>query len=443
MRASNLVSRVREILSSGSLLQSGLYVGANLVNRALGFVLLALLVATLSPSAFTRYGLLSSIVPLLVYMLSANIHLAPQRIYFDQEDTADRFSLLFSSFALACFTAVLGSVFVFALLRGLEIDGPLTMGSGVLQALVLFSVWATIGYQFTLTVSRILGEGGVYTALLNVQRVGTIAMFVGLVWLGDADFISIALAYLVGFAIAGAVGLARYRSMLAAGRWKRHLAVQSLRFSWPTAIHGIAIWGIASSGRWIGSFFIPLDELASYTLITAFSGVVSSLSSALFEARIPDIGQSFASGDYNQGRKVIDSATLLALALVTLSHLGLAGVVALFGARLPAEYAPSPLLILVSALTSLLITLYLRATNMLIALKRTRQQAGASVLAGILAVIGNLWLVYYFGKPGLLAGLIMGWSLQAGFTGAVAERMISQASHLRAALHGELPPNHP
>jgi O-antigen/teichoic acid export membrane protein len=426
--------------------RTALYVGAGFVQRVAGFLLVPILIATLPAETYARYGLLTSAVGLLVPLLSLNLHLAPQRLYFDCFDLEGRRRLLRLCAGAGLGGAVLGSVVLVLLLQLSGIGDPITGGRLPLQALVLLVVLAVVPMEFAAALMRIEGRAGAFVLLAGLQGFGLLGGYLALAGVGGDGLLRVLLAYALAYgatAVAGTLyALPRLIRPIpadgapppgdaspaavpspaagpspvtgaspAAGACPDLAAIT--RFAWPTALHLVALWGIMFSGRWIGALFEPLSNLAAYTLVTQVVGITAIFSRALFSARLPEIGSAFGGGDRQGGMRIINTTVAAALALTLLIYAGAAAV--LFGLRLnlPAGYAPSALLLGLAAGASLFDTLYLRGIQGLTALKRTGRQAAATMTAGGATIALSFLLAARWGDLGLASALAAGFGLQA------------------------------
>ncbi len=414
-------------LLSPSLARTSFYLLAAGAQHLGSLLLLPLLVASLSAEEFSRYGLMTSAFLLLATILSLNMHRAPVRLYFDHADAAGRARLLASTLSAAAATTGLGLLLI---LGALAVSGwrePISGGARGFQSLVALIVLAVVVADFGKLLMKIRGDARRFAFTAGAQSFGLLALFLLLRELPIPGLLAAALAHCGAATAVAAVALAYARPHLRGGHPDREPIREAFLLSWPTVVHMVALWGVGSSGRWIGAFHVSLAELAPYTLLTALIGVVGMATRAFFEARIPEFGAAFAAGQARRGARVLGQASLVA-ALAVLAVYALAWV-ALFrlGLRLPSGYQPTPALLALAAAANLLESLFVGGVQTLNALKKTHIQATSTVFSGLLTVLLSLLLVRSAGASGLMVALVAGMALQALTSNFLARRHIAAA----------------
>lgn len=405
-------------------LRSSAYVVISMVYRALGLLLVPLTVGLLTAEEFSRYGLMSSVIVLLTYALSFNIHVAPGRLFFDYDDQNEQSMLLSTTLLAASGLALLGLLAILGFIKLNGIEDPISTGSIDIQVLIALAILSTVWFQFSVTVMRIEGNVVYYGAVHILQRVVLIGGFIALHFLMTDTFRALVIAYSCSTLLSGAGGIYHCRSHLNIDRLSRRILRVAIRFSAPTTVHAVALWAVMSSGRWIGALYMSLEDLAPYTLVTLFFGLVSMFPRALFEARVPAIGTTFAKRNYTEGRRIIN-VTVLASVFITLSIYAVTFVLLfLFGVRLPDAYMPTPLLIVFASAANVFDTIYLRGIQILTATKRTGTQAMVTILSGLLTVVGSFFLVSAYGDSGLVAAFTGGLFVQALGANIVAQQSL-------------------
>jgi O-antigen/teichoic acid export membrane protein len=415
------------------IIRSSLFVGGNLFSRILSFLLLPLLVAYLTPTEFTRYGLLTSAVTLLIPLVTLNLHLAPARLTFDYEEGTPRSNFLYTTFISLALFSISVILVLLAINLALGIHDPVSEGSINLRLLFAAIVFLTVVYEFSVTLMRVEGSGLRYAITLISQRLALILLFASLVFVFKDHYLAFMIAYLSSVAIAAGIGVGFIIKCIGGGSLSYAMLRPAVSYAWPTMIHAIAIWAIMSSGRWIGSLYLPLADLAPYTLVTLFFGVVALFGRALFEARIPDIGSSFAQGRFRQGRNVINQTTLVSFLFVAGIYLILYLVLVL-NLPIPDQYAPSPALLLLAFTANVFDSVYLRGIQTLQALKKTKTQASVTVIAGTLAVGMSFFLVDHLFDIGLAIAFTV-----ALFVQALGSNLAAHLLYTRQIEHSEEP----
>lgn len=407
-------------------LRSSAYVVVSLIYRVLGLLLVPITVAVLTAEEFSRYGLMTSVIVLLTAALSLNIHLAPSRLFFDYDSRAEQSALLNTTLIASSGLTAVGLLALFLVLRTGDVTDPISLGAIDLQVLLLVAILSTVWFQFSITVMRIQADIKHYGILYISQRIALISGFVGLNTLMADSFRALVLAYSASTFVSGIIGIFYCRPYLRKIQPVRRMFWDAMKFSTPIMIHSIAIWAITSSGRWVGSLYMSLADLAPYTLVTFLYSMVSMLPRALFEARVPDIGIAFAKRDFAEGNRIVRVTVWLSVLIV--AGIYATAFVLLFGldVRLPDEYMPTPLLVVVASTANLFDAIYLGGVQTLTAIKQTQTQATVTIISGLITVAVSFILVSIYGDLGLVIAFSAGMLLQAiGANVAAQQRFVS------------------
>jgi O-antigen/teichoic acid export membrane protein len=285
------------------------------------------------------------------------------------------------------------------------------------MALVILGMIVT---QYGATFFRIRGNAGMFLLLALSQSFGVVLAFLLIFRLTTMGMASLVWAYVAAQTVSALFVLASSKTVLSRGRVSKQEVGRSFHFAWPTAVHLVALWGISGSGRWIGAYYLPLVELAAFTLLTQLVMVVGGLSRAIFDTRLPEIASGFASPDVSKGVDLVTKTTWLAGALVLATYGGVGFLLFVLNVPIPAAYAPSLPLLLLALLASLGDVAYLRGVQILHYSKHTKTQAMATLLSGSLVVVLSFALVGGHGDVGLLFAVVGGLALQALFSNGFA-----------------------
>jgi len=397
-----------------------LYLLGGSLQKAAHLLLLPFLVAVLTPEEFTRFGLMVSAVAILTPLFSLNAHLAPGRLYFDYEQPHRQAELLFSSLLGALGFVTLGLVACVCVLRLGGVIEPISLGSLDVQTWVSLVVVLLVAGDFGLTLIRIRGDAAVFFVASAVSGFGILGAFLALgPWVEDGFLRSI-IAVAAGRGAAAAIVLVHAGKYLRGARFRWSMLGKSLSYSWPTTFHVLALWAVSQSGRWIGTRYMSLGELAPYTLVTQIVVAGMMISRALFEARRPDIGAAFGRGAPRQAVQILRNTMLASLALVFVMYLGLYFAFFVLHLSLPESYAPTPALLIAAGVACALDTVYLQGVHILHGLKKTRSQAVSTVLSGAVTVALSFALASRYGDHGLIVAMAIGMGLQAVVSNGLA-----------------------
>ena len=413
--------------------RTSLYLLGGSLQKAAYLLLLPFLVAVLTPEEFTRFGLMVSAVAVLTPLFSLNAHLAPGRLYFDYEQPHRQAELLFSSLLGALGFVTLGLVACVCVLRLGGVIEPISLGSLNIQLWVSLVIVVLVAGDFALTLIRIRGNAALYFVVASVSGFGILAAFLVLGWWIEEGLLRSIIALAVGRGAAAAISMAYAGKHLRGARFRRAMLGRSLSYSWPTTVHMLALWAVSQSGRWIGTQYMTLGELAPYTLVTQIAVAGMMISRALFQARRPEIGSAFGRGAPREAVHIIRNTTLAGLVLVLVLYLVL--YVALFVLRLPlpASYAPTRRLLIAAGVACAFDTFYLQGIQILYGLKKTRSQAVSTVLSAAVTVALSFALASRYRDLGLIVAMALGLGVQAIASNAVARHKLRGEIEARRA----------
>lgn len=400
-----------------------IYLATGILQKAGGFLLLPILVATLPPADFTRYGLFISIVQVLSKGASLNLHSAPTRLVFDYGSHKKQASMLKTSLlgALAGVCVTVG--LLVATLRLFSIEDPVTQGENVIYIVVFGSVFGTVGAEYGLAVFRIYRKPISFSIVSIGKSVGPVVLYLGLTGLITGSFFHVGIAYVTSLLLVGGGAVWWTRLYRQSGHVDAGMFWEGVRFSFPTFLNFLGIWMVGMSGRWIGTWFMPLSELADYTLLTFIVAGAGMAGRALFHARIPGIGSAFASEEIQRGRRIIFQTTSITAVLVLLGYLLAFVGLNFFGFLVPDAYRPTNALLSIALAASMFDCLYLYGIQSLIALKRTEVMPIATGVGAICVVLLSMVLAYYLGEIGLITAMAIGYSVQGGLSIFLSRRM--------------------
>ena len=420
-------SHLKEVAGRIVLSRASFYFASGLLRRAASMLALPVLLVYLTPEEFSRYGLMLSALGLLVPLLSANAHLAPARLFFDQESKRGRADLMVSTLATATLLSAAGVGILLAALELMPLEDPVSRGALSIRILMGAALLGMVIMEYGSVSMKIAGDARVFALTETLHGFSLLALFVVLLGLSSDSIRALAAAHSLAAVVPAAVALHHARNHLTRGSFERSAALGALRFSTPTVLHVVAFWAISSGGRWIGAAHMPLETLATYMILTFAIGIVGMLSRALFEARLPEIGESFARGRYRLGTRIINGVSVFGGALTLILYGAAALLLPFLETTLPAPYRPTPLLLALAAAASLLDLSYSRALQLLLALKRPAAMAASTVVAAVGTLALALWLVRILRTPGLLLATVIGYALLAASASFVASRLLRRA----------------
>ncbi|MBI5960298.1 MAG: hypothetical protein HY866_16275 [Chloroflexi bacterium] len=368
-----------------------------------------------------------SFIYLSMPIVSLNLHIAPSRLFFDYDAPEQQRQMLFTSLASAVSLTLSGTLLFIIALTALQLSDPVSQGSLGIQGLIALTIIVMIVVEFGRTLLRIKGNGFLYLVVSLLQSVGLIGTYFLITVFRFIDlFDGLLIAFLLSNGSTALVVLVYWLRNFKVARFNRSMLSKALLFSLPTSIHLIAMWAINMSGRWIGLLYLTLAEIAPYVLVTQMYSAVAMLSRAVFESLLPEYNAAFGAENYRHGRRILRFATWASIALILAIYGALYFALYVLQVDLPQGYNPSPVMVLIAALISVLDAIYLQGIQLLQALKKTHLQAVTTVISGSAAVLVSIVLVHSSGETGLLIATAVAWLFQAGLSNRVAYRQLDQ-----------------
>lgn len=405
--------RASLILVSGAVLQ-----------RLSNLGLIALLTFVLTAEDYGRYSLFASLLSLVPLLASWSLQTAAQRLTFDYDSPLDRASFLKSNlvFSLLLSAFNLGLLFlVFSSIRSLD---PWKEGlTSLFLPLVLLCGFLTVIIEFSRVHMRIEGRLFSYNTLTLLQHFGLLVLCFAMSRLLEIQAQHVYVAYALSLLLSSLYGLWHSLPKLRQGHLQGFVLRDSLRFSGPLALHGLAGWLIAHSGRWVGAQSLSLESMAPYFLIVQGVSVLQMLSGTLLDARVPDLGKHITAGDYKGAKQVIHQALLLSGSLCLLAFILGAFLLYVFPFPLPEHFRISPTLYLLALAITLIETLYVRGIQLLTLVKKTEIQFFITLFSGSLTLA--LSWIFVRRNPSveaLLTAYLLGSSCQCLLTNLISTR---------------------
>ena len=397
-----------------------IYLSTSMWRRIASLALIPVLIVSLDADDYTRYGLLMSALALLIPVASWNIHVSHARLLFDYDDRAAQARLLVTTLGSACIAALSLLLIIGVCYAIGGISDPVSLGQPVLLLLLALLVVGGIVAEHGVVLARARGHVWVYSSLVVLQGTGTLVLYLAAWYSGGGGYfwLLVALATTAALTATGSV-IYTFRQMQG-GRFDGSLLREIFSYSAPTVVHLLALWGINSSGRWIGAAYMSLESLAGFTLLTQFVAASGMLARALYDAEQPKIGTAFGKGLLGAGKHTINRITLWGVGLIV----GVYGVGWMLlwglGFTLPPAYQPTMTVFGLAALCNIFDVGYLRGIQLLSALKRTGSLSVATVISGCVTGVAGFLLVQEMGENGLMLAMVVGYLLQAVLSNAIA-----------------------
>ncbi|MCC5830658.1 MAG: hypothetical protein JJU36_14525 [Phycisphaeraceae bacterium] len=406
--------------------RTGMFMFAAAFSRASGLLILPILIMIMSPAEFTRFGLMISVFVIAPAICSLNVHLSPVRLYFDQHDDRHRARLLTTTLVAALAMTGAAVVLVVVVLGVVGVDDPISMGSFLILMVMGAVVMGRVVVDYAATLMRITGAAGAFVVLSLVQGLGLILCVLVMPFVITDRVLMIAAAYALTMAACATLGLIHAVPLLRNGSWDRAMLSRALAFAWPMSISFITAWLQQQSGRWIGAAVMPLEDLASYTLVLQLVLATGMLTRAAGDARVPDIGSAFAQRRIAEGLAVTRNVLKVSLGTVLVVYMTAAVAMILLAGVIPEGFRPSLGLLGLGLVINLADAANMTSVYRLVALKRTGIQAMMLVIGAMLSVGGMIVLVPILADAGLMLGAALGLCVQGLILRLVTDRCLKR-----------------
>ncbi len=389
--ASGLGVAVRELAGS-----SAVYGLASILTRALTFLLLPVYTRFLTPADYGIVTVTATITAILLLVFPLGIHGAASRFYFAVDSAEERRSrsgtlwlttLLFAGVA-AVLLDLAGAGLVPRLVPGLPF-----------HPYVRLAIWTAFFLTFSLVPFLLLQlqqRPVPYLAVTvgsSLATAGAILLFVVGLKQGAVGYLR---GGLVGAGVTAlcAIGIA-VRAMRISIR--RDIAVAALSYGLPLVPHAMAGWVLELSDRTILARYTTLGEVGIYSLGYQVGTALGLLIAAFNAAWIPYLFKALAAGEPQAPERLSRLATYYAMILVFFA-LGLALLVGPILRFLVAPaYYPSAAITPWITAAYVLYGLYIIPISFLFWRERTGRIPIVTLVAGVVNVGLNLWLVPRYG----------------------------------------------
>lgn len=401
------------------------FTAGTLLQKGGQFLLLPLLIGSMTTAEFARYGQFTAAIFILIPLCSINIHVAGGRLYFDYTSRADQASLmnsllLWGTLAVCTSIAALGG-----LLWATGAQDSLTLGDPQLILLVGLSVISAVVVQFYVLVFRLEDRPAMFAILSAVLGFGLLISYAVLSPYFHDKLLASVVAYLITNVITILVSIVASRPYLAGGRIRRNVIGPAVSFGSGTMVQNVMTWINGQSGRWIGVMIMPVSALAGYTLMSYVTMAANLAALVLFETMRIDIMGSQARGDIVRARRLIGLTTYASLAITILVYVIVFVVQAYQSNFLPAGYHIGADLVAASALFSCLQVVFLRSVWLATSHKRTKTLALVAVFSAALTLVASWVLGQIYSDLGLMLGAVVGTAVQALLGNLLMARILS------------------
>lgn len=389
------------------------YTAGTLLQKGGQFLLLPLLIGSMSADEFARYGLFTAATFILVPLLSLNVHMAGGRLFFDRNDHGGRASLMISLLSWGLVLVVAGVLILGGILLLIGAADPLTLGQPLLVILIGLSIASAVLVQFYGLLFRLVDKPALFAMVSGLLGFGLLGAYAVTSRVLDDKLVAAVVAYLLTNVITVLIAAIPARPYLGGGRWEMAALRPAVSYGSGTMVQNVVTWVNGQSGRWIGTLTMPVAALAGYTLMSYVAMAANLVAMVLFETMRIDIMKSHVDGAEDRSRRLIDRTVFVSFALVLLVYMAVFGLQRIQDGLLPPGYHIETGLVLAAAAFSLLQIVFLRAFWLATSHKRTKTLATVMVLAAIVTLFASWLLAREYGDLGLMVGAAVGALLQA------------------------------
>ncbi|MGV0761674.1 hypothetical protein V6768_20320 [Tistrella mobilis] len=389
------------------------YTAGTLLQKGGQFLLLPLLIGSMSADEFARYGLFTAATFILVPLLSLNVHMAGGRLFFDRNDHGGRASLMISLLSWGLVLVVGGVLLLGGLLLLIGAADPLTLGQPLLVILIGLSIASAVLVQFYGLLFRLVDKPALFAMVSGLLGFGLLGAYAVTSRVLDDKLVAAVVAYLLTNVVTVLIAAIPARPYLGGGRWEMAALRPAASYGSGTMVQNVVTWVNGQSGRWIGTLTMPVAALAGYTLMSYVAMAANLVAMVLFETMRIDIMKSHVDGAEDRSRRLIDRTVFVSFALVLLVYMAVFGLQRVQDGLLPPGYHIDTGLVLAAAAFSLLQIVFLRAFWLATSHKRTKTLATVMVLAAIVTLFASWLLAREYGDLGLMVGAAVGALLQA------------------------------
>jgi O-antigen/teichoic acid export membrane protein len=377
---------------------AGIYLGANVLNAGVPFLLLPVLTRVLSPADYGVIAMFGIVLSIMGAFTGLSVHGAISVRYFQMEKER------LAEYVGACMTVLVAStalvfmaVLVFAIpatgLSGLPLDWLLV--AIILSGLQFIANIRLVLYQVSGNAIR-YGAFQIGQTSLNAVLSLFLVLSVGLAWQGRL----IGQAAALGLFGAGAIYLLRKDGFLRRPKDLRLLAADALRFGLPLVPHTLGALLIVAVDRIVITKFLGLASGGVYMVALQMGQVVGLLTDSFNKAYAPWLMKRLADKE-NAPRDAIVRGTYVYFVVVVGVALAISGLAPWFLPYLVGpSFAPAAQLVIYTTLGFAFSGCYYMVTNYIFFESKTSLLAVVTAAVGLLNVPLTIALVNMNGVAG-------------------------------------------
>ena len=387
---------------------SSIYTFLNLLNKAIPFVLLPLIVRLLSPEDFGLYSLFLNVESLLIPIVSLNLHAALSSHYY-----SDDFQL--PAYLSTMIYSLLGISVIFFFLIFIVPDSIINL-TGL----------SSNFFKLAIITSTFTGLIGMISNLFRLQRkpwvYGAFSITQSL-FLFSCIYIFCRISPLYSMVVSGRVFYAVLFFLLSIFLlinrkylifiFRRDLFEKALKFSLPTVVYSLSAFVFLSSDRFFIKYFLDAKSVGYYSAIFQLSSIISILGMSINAAWMPWLFENLKKKNYHTNVFVVKLSYILIFSFI---FLGLISCLLFpFFAKiiLPIPFHKYIYISVPIILGFVFEGIYLIVSPYLFFAGKTIYNGFIGVAIAFINVLLNIILIPYFGVLGAAISTCCSWVLLA------------------------------
>lgn len=267
---------------SSFLSDSIIYTLLNLFNKVIPFILLPILIRTVSTADFGMYSLFITIESVLVPIISFNIYAALSRHYYIEGIPLKSYLSTITIAQIILISGFIGLIYFlpenFKYLIGL---------SSQLLTLVVITAGTMSIINLTSTLFRLQRKPlkyGIYSVIQSILLLSITILFA--LWQPTFEMLVTGRVTFFLIFLIGTLGMLKYCNLLTF-TFDKIWFLRILKFSLPTVLYSISAFLFLSSDRFLIKFFLGNEALAYYAAIFQIASIISILGMSLNAAWMP------------------------------------------------------------------------------------------------------------------------------------------------------------
>lgn len=400
---------------------AAIYLGANILNAAIPFLLLPLLTRVLSPADYGTLAMFSIVLSVLGAFTGFSVHGAVGVRYF----TLDAREL--GEYVGACVAILVISTL--AVLAWVAVFGPfLSAKSGVPIDWLLFGVVLS-GFQFLGNIrlslwqvaggARQYGTFQIMQSLVNASMSLVFILVIGMAWQGRV------LGQAVAILFFGAISIywLRRDGLLSVGSaWRKHVS-DALRFGVPLIPHVIGSLLIATSGQFFVTNLFGVSQTGLYVVAVQIGAIVGLIADAFGKSYNPWLYKRLKE-ETVQGRHLIVGVTYCAFAFfIVISTVASLSIYMLFPLVVGREFLGARELAGYFIFGNGFTGMYLAIAGFFFFTSKTQYVSIVSISSGLVSIALMWSLGNQYGVEGVAAGFLASQLIMFLFAWWMANRI--------------------